>query len=436
MFSLSYPLCSAIAILFLHLFVPKKDIHRWIIFWFAMIVSYAYLASPSLHSGQASGIFIIKTSMRGRYYAEASSLYSIGSRNKYRNLSCVVISDTPLEINQSYILHGKTTRKLNQLIFKVEGNIYPAPTSSLTRIKQKLRTQCHEQILNRFINKDCGSFAASLILGTPLPKSLRETFRNKGLAHLFAISGWHFTLFSSYIFLCSQALPRRCQNIIALTILSLITIIFPSTPSVWRAWLSFIFMCLSGYFPGYCSGLNRLGISCIVCSLMFSPLSPSFSLSFLATLGILLFFQPIFYFFYTPWTVFLPYRLLPLMKYMFGSLSLSLSANIFLWIPMLHYFGTIPLDGIIYNLFFPLTIPVIIACTLLSLIFPFFSSMTEFLIQNLLSLPILHSKNLLVTLRMSPPQTIISTLSFFLIFILGIYLRKSKELEKIDNIIN
>nr|WP_238374157.1 ComEC/Rec2 family competence protein [Chlamydia caviae] len=241
------------------------------------------------------------------------------------------------------------------------------------------------------------------------------------------MSGWHFSLFASALFFLFGSLPTKIKYFLALSILSGLTLLFPWSPSVWRAWISLALICLSPFSSGYCSSLNRLGIGCILCSLVFSPLSPAFSLSFLATLGILLFFPHLFRFFFIPWKEIAPGYLLPLIRYFFSALSIAFASQIFLFFPAVNFFQSFPLEGLIYNLFFPLIILPLFSLILLSLILPFAAPMTKFCISWIISHPLLHSPNVLTSLELTPLSPEKLTLIFIFLFFLGERREKTTE---------
>ncbi|WP_375793235.1 ComEC/Rec2 family competence protein [Chlamydia sp. 12-01] len=422
----SYPLCGIMLLLALSLFIPKQQRKQQLFMGVCWLIPLMALSeSSSIHKGQSSGSFIIKSGRENRYFGEAIHLqYPCGQ--KYRHIPCTILIDAHLELNKKYHIQGMTLDHTSQIIFKSNGCYQEIQAKKLALIQHKLRESCHKRILNLFSSGESGSFASSLLLGTPLPKRLKEIFKNKGLAHLFAISGWHFSLFASVLFFLFGIFPTKIKYFLAFTALSGLTLLFPWSPSVWRAWISLSLICLSPFSSGCCSSLNRLGIGCILCSFIFSPLSPAFSLSFLATLGILLFFPHLFRFFYAPWKEIAPRWLIPFLRYLWGALSIALASQIFLFFPVVNFFGSFPLEGLIYNLFFPLLILPIFSLILLSLILPFIAPMTKFCILWIISHPLLHSHNFLTSLSPSPLSPEKLTLILILLLFLGVSLEKTK----------
>lgn len=424
----SHPLCSGTLLCTLCLFTSnnaKKQIILGVLWSLSLLTHSDRAPHPA---STASGEFLIKYGKNTTYHGQAISLtYPCGKH--YVNLPCTITTQSPLEVNKKYNLQGETLDHTSQLIFKSNNYHQEIHPKKIAALHQKIRAASHRAIINLFSSPRAQSFASSLILGMPLSPELKDIFKNKGLSHLFAISGWHFSLFAWIVFLCLRPFPARVKHSLTLLILTLLTLIFPFSPSVWRSWISYALICLSPFFPGQCSSLSRLGIGFILCSFFFSPFSPDFALSFLATLGILLFFPHIFRFFYTPWQQITPPYLLPIFRYLWGSLSLTISAQSFLILPMLYFFGSIPLEGLLYSPLFSLLTPPLFFLILLSLCLPFLSSFTELCISLLLSFPPLHHPNLLISLSFPPPSPFPFTLLLIFLFIFGVFLKKSSSFE-------
>ncbi len=423
------PYSGIVLLSVLYVFTPKNNLRKQLLMGACWLIPLITLTNPSsIHEGPASGNFIIKFGRENKYFGEVIRLKYPCGKTHY-HIPCTIFIDAPLELNKKYSIQGTMLNHTSQFIFKSNGCYQEIRSTKIALIQHKIRESCHQRILNLFRSSNSGNFASSLLLGTPLPKHLREIFKNKGLSHLFAVSGWHFSLFASVLFCLLGIFPAKIKYFLSLIILSILTLVFPWSPSVWRAWLSLLLICLSPFSSGLCSSLNRLGAGAILCSLIFPPLSPAFSLSFLATLGILLFFPHLFHFFYSPWLYVCPKRLLPILRYIFGALSLTISAQIFLFFPMINFFGSLPLEGFIYNLFFPMLILPIFFLILLSLILPFLAPCTEFFISWLLELPMLNNPNFLTTLTPAPLPAWKLSLVLSLIFLLGVFLGKVKTSE-------
>lgn len=404
--SLSF-LCS------LHLFLPNKPSRLFFfgLCWFLPL----FLLSPSpIHLGTARGEITI-SGPKPPYYGEIHTLYQDGV---HRELKGKVLFEKEITPGH-YQFEGKVISLCPVTI----------QASRLTPTRHYNWNDATRQLAKRyfswcFSDPLCRDFASSLVLGTPLPNSLKTSFQKKGLAHLFAVSGWHFSLFFmlfSWLFGALSLVPRILSLIGSITLL---VFFFPMSPSVWRTWISLSLLTISPLCIGNSSSLNRLGISCILCSCVFSPLSPAFTLSFLATLGIVLFFQPLQRELMAPWeTLFSHPIILAPIRYLSAALALSIASQSFLLLPILTWFDSFPLDGILFNLFFPPLIIVVFFSILLTLLIPPLAYVAEAIISFLLTHSGLDIPPILTTLEgpMGNPILLIP------IFLLGVALRKPKS---------
>ncbi|ANH78194.1 ComEC/Rec2 family competence protein [Candidatus Chlamydia sanziniae] len=416
--------CCILILVFLHPFLPRNP-KQWFPLGLCWLVPLLISSPPFSHEGSASGIFKVSYKGWGKtYYGEAIYL-STPCGKQTRHLSCKILSSLHLEPKKTYHLQG-TLYHTSQNVFKSNSCYKEIPKSKFITTKEKLRETTSHYLISLFDSSQTGKFVSSLLLGTPLPKDLQELFRNKGLSHLFAVSGWHFSLFSSIFWVFFSFFPIKIKNFVSFVILTSLTLLFPTSPSVWRAWIALSFLYFSTYSSGTCSGLNRLGLGFIFCSLFFSPFSPGFALSFLATLGILLFFPILHTFFYTPWALLIasPFWL-HLIRYLMTIFAISLSAQIFLWLPLMYFFRSFPLDGIIYNLIFPLIMLPTIALILTTVIFPSLAPLTHRVISWVISNPWMSRPNLLVSVSFPPVSPWQLTLISSVLFFLGLAFTKS-----------
>ncbi|MEI6531810.1 MAG: ComEC/Rec2 family competence protein, partial [Chlamydiota bacterium] len=170
--------------------------------------------------------------------------------------------------------------------------------------------------------------------------------------------------------------------LVVLMLLLLLYMLYVGTaPSLIRALISIEIIFLGQFLSRTSNSINRLGLALIIILLMDpqNALRLSFQLSFLATLGILLF--------YKPFEALISYTLVrsyPLkealgLKYshqvlyiianfLKKSLALGLSVNIFLYPVLIAYFNQFPLLCLIYNLFFPFLVTFSMALLLLALL--------------------------------------------------------------------
>ncbi len=420
MFARAYPFCCSCLLLTLHLFIPKDKKKILFLFFFFWLFPFLILPCGQSHEGTASGTFSIQARYGTKHYGKASLLtYACGKQT--RHIRCSIRSSIPLSIGEAYALTGS----LNNTTFTVTHPPYLISPSLAHRCQKSVRNACSSRIKKVFSLAQSQQFASALLLGHPLPKTVKELFREKGLSHLFVISGWHFSLCSSFLLFLFHMGSSKLKNSLVFLSLCCCLLLFPSSPSVWRTWLSCFLFSLIPFFPGLCSSLNRLGLGCILCSFFFCPLSPDFLFSFLATGGILLFFPPLRVSLLS-WASQRITHLLgrKLFCFFLSSFLLSFSAQLFLALPLLYFFGSLPLDGLLFNLFFPLLVIPCFFLILLALAFPLLTPFTEGYIAFLLDHSGLQAPNILTTWYAAGiTPTMITIVSVFLL-LLGVYLQR------------
>ena len=208
--------------------------------------------------------------------------------------------------------------------------------------------------LSRVTNRDLRALLQASFSGerTMMSPDLSRLFRDAGIFHLIAISGFNVAVvISILIFIIGWTpIPRAMKIIIIIGAIWLYLDFVGYIPSLFRAVVMSTALLSTFLFQKKSSPLNALGLSGIVWLIMapFTLFSPSYQLSFGATLGILLLYKPL-----SRFTPVCP--LVPLEKYflkpLFSSLWVSL-ASFFGTLPMLVYsFGSIALFGLFANLF-------------------------------------------------------------------------------------
>ena len=144
-----------------------------------------------------------------------------------------------------------------------------------------------------------GALLTGLMLGRSgeLPEETREAFRRSGTVHVLAVSGLHvgFVVLIALSLLRSARLPPRVALLLVLPVLLAFVLVVGPRPSVVRAATMAVALILSSFLERRSPPANALGTAAIIL-LVARPgaiCDLGFLLSFGATAGILLLFEPL-----------------------------------------------------------------------------------------------------------------------------------------------
>jgi competence protein ComEC len=142
------------------------------------------------------------------------------------------------------------------------------------------------------------SLMAGILLGVDngIPADLQQAFKNTGTAHIIAISGFNIAIIAGiFIVLFSQLLGRRWGAVAAVSGIILYTVLVGASPSVVRAAIMGSLSIFALQIGRRQAALNTLGFVAALMAL-WNPLllwDIGFQLSFAATLGLILFAEPL-----------------------------------------------------------------------------------------------------------------------------------------------
>ncbi|MCI8755358.1 MAG: ComEC family competence protein [Oscillospiraceae bacterium] len=152
--------------------------------------------------------------------------------------------------------------------------------------------------LQRMLPKEDGALLSAVLLGRTgtLPDRLRQIYTEAGLSHLLSVSGLHLSVLLSLFGLCLQQswLPRNSRLCLEIGLAVSFAVMTGLSPSIFRAALMLFLHRLALLLGRDADSLNSLGISVIII-LLFNPYSVfslSLQLSYLATMGISAFAEP------------------------------------------------------------------------------------------------------------------------------------------------
>lgn len=290
-------------------------------------------------------------------------------------------SDNRPLANKDYFFSKGTLRKQlkGHYIFKPESPWNPIEKSwSLAEWRFQIKEKIKKKIHARFKDPKIAALLSGLATGNLENPYLFYHFGAVGLAHLLAISGFHFALLT--FFLAStlkQLLPKKLFAAALILLLGSYFFYMGGSPSISRAWIA-VLLYLVGILFGYrTTPLNAFGVA-LLFALISDPFvitNIGFQLSFGATLSIILFYRSCeenltFLFPKRSYAVLTEMRTLDqcgyiLCAYLRKGLALQGSVLAFTLPLILFHFETFPLISLFYNLFAPLLFAILLALFLL-----------------------------------------------------------------------
>ncbi len=240
----------------------------------------------------------------------------------------------------------------------------------------KLKSVCSDKLSQYLYNDSFGVISGMLFGGTDyISDETKATFRNSGVAHLLAVSGLHTSLWCGLFITVLKffKMKEKYANLSGIFILIVLTIISGFTPSVIRSAFMMGITLIAPVFKKHSDSINSLGLAAGIIIIVnpYVLYTPSFFLSFLATLGVVL--SSSFTYKINP---LLEKRKLPplikrFIKFVYSSLLISVFATIFTLPASVYYFGTVSIIAPVTNL---LTVNFAFICmiaTLISLVISF-----------------------------------------------------------------
>ncbi|GAP13095.1 ComEC/Rec2-related protein [Longilinea arvoryzae] len=137
-----------------------------------------------------------------------------------------------------------------------------------------------------------------ILLGddSDLPESAQQAFRDTGTAHIVAISGFNIAILAGlFVALLGRLLPRVSATVAAILLIAAYTVLVGGSPPVVRAAIMGAVGMFGGLIGRRQAGANSLTFTAALMCLFdpWLPWDPSFQLSFMATLGLVLYAGPL-----------------------------------------------------------------------------------------------------------------------------------------------
>ena len=204
------------------------------------------------------------------------------------------------------------------------------------------------------------SLLAGILLGidTNISPAVTQAFQDSGTSHIIAISGFNMAIVAGlFAALFGRLLGKRRGAIASIISITLYTLLVGAGPSVMRAAIMAGLAVFAAQVGRRQSGLNTLAITAAVMA-FFDPnilWDVSFQLSFLATLGLVLYAGPLMDAFVRVAERFIPNDRARRLSQPIGEYFLFTLAALVLTLPvMIYYFHRLPLASLLAN---PLVLP-------------------------------------------------------------------------------
>ena len=245
-----------------------------------------------------------------------------------------------------------------------------------------------EQIVKKFrtwsLEDDVLAIISALTVGdkSKLTREIKATYNAAGVSHILALSGLHIGILSMILSWLFYPLRRVCGGkwIASFLIVGLLwgfAFLSGLSPSVIRAVTMFsAYVVASIFSEDRFSGFSALTLTAFI-MLIYQPMylfDVGFQLSFMAVLGIFLFYPLIDSLFVVRNKI---------VAYLWNIISLSLAARLATLPLILYYFGTFPVYFLLSNLVVAPIAVFILSATLLALALGVFPVAANFVVQGL-----------------------------------------------------
>lgn len=318
------------------------------------------------------------------FYSKGFILKGEIFENKQSSQCLIFTKENPKNIDPCYYykLSGTLIKKGSNFLFKPKGNWEKnKKTFSLAKERFFAKETIKNRLFHKIKDKKAASFLTGITTGELSNQEVRFDLGRLGLQHILAISGFHFAILSSLFFLPLKLIFKpKTATLFLIFILTTYYLFIGTSPSVTRAWISTILFLIGLILEKESSALNRLGTAAVVLLLfdIESSKNLSFILSFSATLGILLFYNPLItiietFFKKISFQDALKFHFIDqigmiLFSYLKKAIALSIAVNIIVIPLILFYFHNLNILSFLYNLFIPFLIIPSMAMTVIALI--------------------------------------------------------------------
>lgn len=310
------------------------------------------------------------------------------------------------------------------IIIKHQKNL-----SNFKLLIHKIREKLKENI-QELLTKETYALGIGILIGdnSRINEKIVEDFKNSNLSHMLAVSGAHinYVVLTVSILFTKKRAGIKAQRVVTIMMMLFFMELTQMTSSVVRAGISCIIYMLASLLYRKADVINAMAISTLLILLNnpFKLFDIGFQLSYAGTLGIILFCK----------LINIPIKN-KLLKYLKGSIIISISANIFIIPIMMYQFNTISLTFILSNLLAGPLLGISIILEIIVLLISFMSidiAAIPAKVLNILLILIINIANWFSNIEISkiyvitPP--IISIVAYYLICAAIILKKKNRKI--------
>lgn len=425
------------------LFIKKKYLFFSIILIGYIYTSFFYprtlfIKKPTPINGiyKTSSIRILKnygkTIQMHRGYFKKLTIKNI----KYKNIAATVFTSKKVPANHLYKIKAIAYSKTKNIIYVKPMKIQLLQkTYNLIDFRLKIKKFIKKKIYKNIKLKYAKNFLSAIFIGQINDKLLKFSFNQKGLAHILAISGFHFSLIIILFSYVAKYFISISKIPIFLIILSFIYFLYiGNSPSVIRAFFTIQLSLLASLLNKKNYPINTLSIVLLLL-LIINPIyvkDIAFFLSFLSVFSILLTYPIIKSLSNNKVTSYLK-------TFTKEAFFLYLSVNITLLPAILFLFKKFPISSIFFNIFFPAfllaSIPIYLISLAVSFIClplgSFLHNANSLFLNSLIKIIIFFPKDLEFFIRTRIFSKNILFLYLMVYFLVIIFLRNQKNNDKI-----
>ncbi len=363
---------------------PKKAFFALcVVFLFPSI--YFYHSHDSLESGEiVEGTFTIQSLVDSNRFGHKMWGYRGQMRWNGKKIPAQFYSTKFYSPSKRYHLRAKATPgRGNNYALKLIGTPQPLEGRwTLAWQRYRAKKIVDEVISKRVTPPRSAQFLIAMATGHIEDRALLGEFNKLGISHILAISGFHFALMTLTLHaILRRFLPPKPEALLLMGLITLYFLFLGASPSIHRAWLASVVVLLGIVCEKQVQPVNTLGLA-LIGAIVLDPLSPltlSFQLSFLATVGILFYFQPVDKVL-ALWIPKGPFSGIRKALAVTGAVHLTL-------LPLLLFsFHTFSLSTLFYNVFFPFCAGIALLLLLVSFLVPPVHLLNGWFCRALLSL--------------------------------------------------